>query len=371
MKKLHKVISLILICSLMLTACWDQKLFEQVGYILSFGIELSENENLLITTVYPVIGGEQQGNVDIISTETIIVRGGRNNFRLVSPKLIEGGKIQQVLVSDQVARAGVHDLLEVFQRDATVPAIAFIVIVEGSPLELLKKASEFKSKPRVSFYLYQMLENNVKLSNIPNTKIFDFDINFFAQGLDPIVPTVKLGNEDIQVTGCALFDKDKMTGHLDNKETSMLLALMDQFKYTDYILDLPEFSSRHDEKYGLAITLLKRSRKIKIDFSEEGIPEVMIDLKFRCNLDEYKWDKTIDAEIQKNMEKQMGEYFTTKCNEIIKKLQEAKCDPIGIGDNIRANYYDYYKNIDWKDIYPQAVIKANVEVEVGNVGIIK
>lgn len=371
MKKLHKLICLSLICILSMTGCWDQKLFEQIGFSLSFGIEHSEDENLLITIAYPVIGGAQEGIVDIISTETIIVRGGRNNLRQVSPKFVEGGKIQQVLLSKDVAKKGIHDLMEVFQRDATVPSIAFVVIVDGSPADLLKKASQFKTKPRVSFYLYQLLENNVKLSNIPNTKVFDFDINYFAPGLDPIVPMIELRPDVIHINGCALFNGDKMTGELNNKETSLLIALMDQFKYTDYVLDIPEYSSRHDEKYGLAITLLRRKRNVNIDFTEEGMPVVDIRLRFRCNLDEYIWDKTIDPKIQKDMEKAMGEYFTTKCNEIIKKLQEANCDPIGIGDIIRANYYDYWKSIDWKEIYPNIDIKASVDVEIGNVGIIK
>ena len=370
MKNLRNLLALILFCSLLLGGCWDQKTFEQVGLTLSFGIELSESGNLLITSIYPVVGGQQTGEVDIISTETHIVRGGRTNMRLASPKLLEGGKVQQVLLSDSIAKEGIHDLLEVFQRDVTVPAISFVTIVEGSPAELLKKASEFKSKPRVSFYLYHLLENNVKLSNIPNTKIFDFDINYFSPGLDPIVPTIKLGNDIIQITGCALFSKDKMTGKLNVKETNLLMGLLDQLKYSDFVLDDPEFLKEHDVKYGLAITFFNNKRKINIDFSEEGTPIVEINVKYRCSLDEYKWDKTIDPKVQEDLEKKIGEQFTRISNNVIKKLQEANCDPIGIGDLIRAKYYDYWQSIDWKEVYQEAEIKANVEMEIGNVGII-
>jgi spore germination protein len=371
MKMLRKVICIILLFSLLLTGCWDQQIFEQIGFNLSFAMELAEDGELLITTAYPVIGGGEKGTVDIISTKSSIVRGGRTNFRMESPRFNQGGKVQQILLSEELAKNGIHDLLELFQRDATVPAISYVVIVEGSPSELLKKASTFKSKPRVSFYLFQLLENNVKTSTIPNTKVFDFDINYFAKGLDPIVPVITLGTDVIKITGCALFNNDIMTGKLDNLESSLLLGMMNQMTYTDMILKLPEFSSKHDEKFGLAVTLFKKSRKISIDFTEDGIPVVDIKVKYNCNIDEYKWDKTMDPNIQKNMEKAIADYFTEINNKVIKKLQEANCDPIGIGDTIRAKYNEYWKTYDWKKVYPEAQISSSAEVEILTVGIIK
>ena len=371
MKRLLKTITLILTCSLMLSGCWDQSIFEQVGFILSFGIEQTEDKNLLLTSAYPVIGAAEKNSVDIISTKTSIIRGGRTNLRRVSPKLLEGGKTQQLLISDSLAKNGIHDLLEVFQREVALPAIAFVVIVEGSPQELLKKAIEFKTKPRVSIYLYQLLENNVKISNIPNTKVFDFDINFFAPGLDPIVPMIKVDNELIKITGCALFSGDKMTGKLENKETNVLLGLMDQLKYTDYIFTDSVFADKDGDKQGVAVTLFKPKRKINIDFNEEGKPIVEIKLKYRCNIDEFEWDDTMEPKVQEDLEKIFGVDLTSINNKIIKKLQEANCDPIGIGDMIRAKYYDYWKSINWKEMYKEADITTKVEVEIDKVGIIK
>jgi Ger(x)C family germination protein len=371
MKRLLKFLALVISCSLILTGCWDQKVFEQVGFILSFGIEESKDDKIIITSAYPVIGGVEPGKVDVISTKTTIVRGGRTNLRLAAPKLIEGGKVQQILLSDSIAKKGIHDLMEVFQRDATVPAICYVVIVEGSPEELLKKATEFKTKPRVSFYIFQLLDNNEKLSNIPNTKIFDFDINFYAPGLDPIVPTIKLGNDVIIVTGCALFSDDKMTGQLGVFETNMLLGMMKQLKFTDFIIGEPEFSDKTDEKIGVAITLFDNKREINIDFSEEGTPIVEIDVKYTCNMDEYKWDKTMDPKVQKDMEQKISKHLTAMSNNVVKKLQEANCDPIGIGDMIRAKYSEYWKSIDWKEMYKKADISVKVHAEIKNVGIIK
>jgi spore germination protein len=370
MKRLHKIIALFLISSLFLTGCWDQRVFEEVGFLLSFAMEEADDGNLLITCAYPVIGGTEMGAVDIISTKATIIRGGRSNFRRMAPKQIEGGKIQTVLISDSLAKNGIHDLLELFQRDVTLPAVAFIAIVEGSPHEFLTKAEKFKTKPRVSFYLYSLLEDNVKTSNIPNTKVFDFDINFFAPGLDPIVPMVKVENDLIKITGCALFSGDRMTGKLENKETNILIGMMGQLKHTDFIFEGSEFSDKDGDKSGVAVTLLKPKIKINIDFNEEGIPIIEINMKYKCNIDEFEWDDTMDAKVQKDLEKKFGEQLGSMSEDVMKKLQEANCDPIGIGDLVRAKHYDYWKSIDWTEMYQAANIKVNVEAEVGNVGVI-
>lgn len=366
-----KPIIMIITCCIMLSGCWDQRVFEQMGLILSMGIEETEDKNLLITSVYPVIGSAEKGAVDIISTEVSIIRGGRTNLRRMTPKMLEGGKTQQVIISESLAKNGIHDLLEIFQRDVTLPAIAFVVIVEGSPAELLKKATEFKTKPRVSFYLYQLLEDNVEISNIPNTKVFDFDINFFAPGLDPIVPMIKLENEQIKITGCALFSGDKMTGKIEDKQTNILLGLMDQLTYADYIFTDSVFADKDGDKQGVSVSMFKPKRKINIDFNEEGNPIVEISLKYRCNIDEFEWDDTMEPKVQEELEQIFAADLTSISNKVIKKLQEANCDPIGIGDMIRAKYHDYWKSIDWREIYKEADITAKVEVEVGNVGIIK
>lgn len=371
MKSLRKSLTIIMICILTLTGCWDQKIFEQVGLILTVGIEKTDNNKILLSYTYPVIGGSIDDAVGLDSVATNIIRGGRELIRYRAPRNMEGGKVQQVLISDELAKLGIHDLLEIFQRDVTLPAISYIVIVEGSPKELIVEGSKLKDKPRISFYTYQLLENNVKLSNIPNTKVFDFDINFFAPGLDPVTPMIKFKKDYIEITGSALFSEDKMVGKLNQKQTIVLLGIMGQTKNTDFVYEDPSLKTENKVKYGLAITLRKPKRKISFDFDEEGKPIIDISLKYECVLDEYKWNKTDEAEEQKKLEEELSKHIESLCNETVKVLQEVNSDPIGFGNMVRAKYYDYWKSIEWKEMYPEAKIKVDVKVEIVKEGIIK
>jgi hypothetical protein len=209
------------------------------------------------------------------------------------------------------------------------------------------------------------------MSNIPNTKVFDFDINYFAPGLDPIVPLIRLESNVIRVLGCALFDKGRMTGKLNVEQTSMVLGMMGELKNTDFLFGNKEFKAKNSVKQGLAVSLFKAKRKIRIDTDEEGKLMVQINVMYRCNIDEYQWDKTTEKSVQEKLEKKMGEILTRQSNEVIKKLQQAICDPIGIGDMVRAKYCDYFKSIDWKKNYLDLDIRVTATIDIDNVGVIK
>ncbi|MGB7605085.1 MAG: Ger(x)C family spore germination protein [Lutisporaceae bacterium] len=371
MKSQFRILALIILCSLILTGCWDQKIYEQLGLILTLGIEESSDKQLLLTYVYPIIGGKVRSDVGIESAQSTIIRGVREKLAYNAPKRMEGGKIQQVLLSDSLAKTGIHDILEIFQRDATLPAVAYVVVVEGSPNELIVKGSKLEDRPRISLYLFQLIEENVKLSSIPNTKIFDFDINFFAPGLDPITPMIKLEKESVALTGCALFSDDKMVGKLDEKQTVLLLGIMGQTRNTDFVVSDPQLPSSNPIKYGIAVTLRKPKRKIDISFGEDGIPIIDISLKYECQIDEYKWNETNDPTKQNKLEKIVSKNMESYCNEVVKKIQAVNCDSVGFGNMIRAKHYEYWQRIDWREIYPQAKIKVAVQVEVVKEGIIK
>lgn len=371
MKKTIKAIALFIACTFILTGCWDQKVFEKLGLILSNGIEKSSDGKLLVTYVYPVIGGKEKDAVDAAFTEASLLRSGREHIRNEAPKLIESGKIQQVLISEELAKNGIHDILEIYQRDVAIPAISTVVVVEGSPKELLEKGMNFKNKPRISYYILQMLENNYMISNIPDTKVFDFDIDYYAPGIDPVVPKIKLEKELIRITGCALFSNDKMVGKLNNLDTIMLMGMKGKIKNTFLAIESKQYTSLNPNKYGIAMVLSTKKRKINIDFNEEGIPVINIYLKYECVLNEYKWNETNNKTEQKKIEKELSKQLTSMCNKTIKKMQAVNSDPIGLGNIIRAKYYKYWQSIDWKEVYPKAKINTNVNVEITKTGIIR
>ena len=342
---------LLISSSIFISGCWDQKIYEQIGFMLQVGMEKSKtSEDILITYTSPVIGTDEKGRIEILSTTAGILRGARENVRRQSARTLEGGKVQQVLISEELAKLGIHNLTEIFERDPHNPALAWIVITEGSPLEIFEKAADFKDKPRPAIYINQLMESNVKSSYIPETRIYDFKIIYFAEGIDPTAPLIKLTPNSVMIVGSALFSGDKMVGKIDHQKTALMVSMRGMLRRSEYIAPAPDIAEapkgkRLEAETQIAVMLMGVKRKISIDI-EDNKPVVKIFLDFEATLDEFKWDKTGELSVQHKIEEHLEKHIKKECTELVKYLQEIESDPIGIGDLVRAKHNDYWKDIE-------------------------
>lgn len=366
----RKLILLVIMLSLLFPGCWDQKLIEQIGIVLQVGIESSPNNKLLITAMFPAIDSKLKNQDEIVTVEANLIRESRERLRMTASKVIEGGKIQQILFSKEIAVKGIQSLLEVFERDPINPPLAYVVIVDGSPKELLEKAQTFKSKPRAVFYINQLLVNNVNTSYIPETRIYDFNIQYLAPGLDPITPMIKLESNGIRILGSALFEADKMVGEIDTQQTAFLLAMMGQLKKTEFIFNPSSLVKGDQLKKGIAVAIKGGRRKIQIKIKDQQ-PVINISLDFKGSLDEYRRDTLDDVRLQKKIEKQLSGEIKRACLEIVKYTQRIGSDPIGIGDLVRAKYPSDWKRMNGKDVYQDAKVNVKVNLDIIQFGSIK
>lgn len=365
------LISFLLLLFFTLSGCWDQNLYEKTGFILEAGFETS-GSRIKASFTSPVIEASKGGGQDVefITVEVNSVREGRETANLSAAKNLEAGKLQQVLFSEELASKGIQSFLEIFQRDPVIPPIAWVVVVDGSPSELLKTCIDFKDKPRPAFYINSLMEKSYKRSIIPHTQIYDFDIDFFAPGLDPITPVIKLSKNKLSVEGTALFHNDKMVGKINTRETQLLLGAMGQFNGCEYAAKTvsPEGQTSAG-KMGIDMTLLKCKRSIKIHF-ENNIPAADISVVYTGRLDENVWTDShvINLrEMEKYAEKDMQLHY----DNLFSKLKESGSDPIGIGNIIRAEYNNYWKETDWDQMYKKMKFNVSVKVNLTSEGIIR
>jgi len=249
--------------------------------------------------------------------------------------------------------------------------MSYLVIVDGSPRKLLSSVSEFKSKPRSDTYLKSLIESGVESSYIPETRISNYDISYFSGAIDPILPMIKLGPEQVEVTGSALFHKDKMVGSINTRETSMLLSLMGEMKSTEYICKIIDNTDVGSHKLvGMAVSLRPPKRKIKVTL-ENGRPIVNISLSFEGSCHDSKWGIDFkNQEIKDDIESKIATNIKKDCMLVLEKCQKAGSDPIGIGDKLRANYSNYWDKTTWLQAYQDTVFNVDVKIHVDSHGLI-
>lgn len=359
-----RIMAFVICVSLLLqTGCWDQKIYERIGFILQMGLELSKDDKLVYTVAVPIIGPDVKGKVEVLSTSKSLLREAREELRRVSGKAVEGGKTQHVYFSEQLAREGIGQFLEIFIRHTENPLLANVIVIDGSPKEMMELSAKFENKARPAFYVNDLLVNARQNSYIPETRIYDFSVMEFSGTIDPITPVLRYSNKEIEIAGTALFKGDKLVGQIDTASTGMLMALMGGNRRIQYMYH--EMSGEKDKaklKEGAAIVIKGIKRKLQINTDGE-VPEIDIKLDFQASLEEYSGAHNMnDTEAKRKLEEEVASLMKKDCIRVLQYLQEVGSDPLGIGELIRARYNSYWKSIEWKDVYKE--ITFNVDVKV-------
>jgi len=358
MGKVKKIVLFLAVlqCIIILSGCWDQKIFEETGFILSLGLELNEDGELIYSATMPVVEEEIEQDIEVLYTTAPLLREARDKIRNTSGKRVEGGKTQQILFSRELAEKGIDEILDVFLRSPENPVLANITVVDGSPLEMLQLSLGYKDKTRIGFYISNLIEQTRKRTSTPETRIYDLAVLLHCKTIDPIATYMKYDEQKVEILGTALFKEDKMVGDLNVTDTGILHALMG--KKTNFSYYYREKSN--DIKRGIAFLFRKLKRKVEIDTSA-SVPKINISLDFVATLEEYDSRHHLDdPKNKKELEKKVSEAMKSECMRILAYLQEVGSDPIGFGEMVRSKYNYYFKTIDWREVYPD--IEFNVEV---------
>ncbi len=359
MNKIKKIVLILAVlqCIFFLSGCWDQKIFEEIGFILQLGLELNENDELVYSLTMPVVNEEIEQDIEILSATAPLLREARDEIRNFSGKRIEGGKAQQIHFSRELAEKGIGDILDVFVRSPENPILANVTVVDGSPLEMFEMSLGYKDKTRVAFYVSKLIDETRKRTAAPETRIYDLVILQHCKTIDPTAIYMRYDEKKIEVLGTALFKEDKMVGNLNIVDTGILHALMGKkINFSYYYRE-----NNKDIKSGIAFLYKRVKRRVEIDTSD-SVPKISISLNYITSLDEYDSGHELDdAKNKEELERKISEAMKSDCERILSYLQEVGSDPIGFAEMVRSKHNAYYKTIDWRRVYPE--IEFNVEIK--------
>jgi len=376
MYKRIKIFALLIVIPFILCGCWDEVLVEKTGFLTIIGIERAPQGNLNVTYVMPVIDPDITSvKSEVLDTETNLLRIATENLNRRSGKQIMAGKLQLVLYSKEFAGEGrIADINTLFERDPSDAILAWVVIVDGSPRNLIHQTEDnnLTDKPKSTIYLDALLERAVNTASINETRVFNYDLISMAPGIDNTAPLIKITDKSIEVKGSALFSSEKMVGTINAQDSGLLIAMTKTLKgkkYT-YNASIPSSAKEtYSEKQNSAIQLSQNSKKINISIKNNK-PVVDIYLDFFGYADEYKWDHLNDEKEVKKLNDHVQEQIQKDCQKLIGYMQSIESDPIGIGDMVRAKHNSYFKKVDWHTAYKKAKITVHVKfklIEYGDI----
>ncbi|MGI6777270.1 MAG: Ger(x)C family spore germination protein [Acetivibrionales bacterium] len=402
---------LLIICSfslLLITGCWDKVDIETRGYVLGVAIdtypptpeggergkqegEVEEEAGLIqmqlhtgkpayaMTIQLPIIkkaeiiagkpgGGGGGGGGGEFSRSWEVTQVGNSMIEMnremasrlnVTPYYRH---LQLIVISEDVARKGLNNVLAFFDRDHEMRKRTKLFICPGEAKKVLDV------NPRIedfsSIYLSKISMNAKFNSRIPHEIDLGEALMRMHLGMDFILPKAVATKDEIKKSAAAVFKGDKMVGWIDDLEMESVKLIRNNYLGGVVTAEDPYSDNR--------ITALEVSRaKTKITSEiQDGLPHFMVRIDIDGNLTESletQQHETNEKEFLEKLERAFEQSIKKQCENSIKRIQkDYKADIFGFNEYLRAKKPEYWDKAkeNWDEIFPDTETEINVNVKI-------
>lgn len=374
-----KIIIIVLGC-FFFTGCWNYRELSDLSISTGMSIDKDGDEykvGMLISNAQKIQGNSKEGESQtiVLDAKGKTLLEALKNIELVSPKEVYIRHLLVIVISEDIAKEGLNQILDYLFRDPQSRKMFYLILARDCKAkDTLKILSPLEAFPS------QNIAINIKETYQLQAIMTDVTYNSFLKdllepGKDPYVNSVMIeGDVDegekednlkqtepdtsIKMGTAGIFKQDKLIGWTSKNENRGLNLLNNKIgtMYTvfDYRDDL------------VSITLPKIDVQTKVKM-EKKKPVIDVSIKATGSLNEINQkvnieDPNVIKEIEKAAEKEIKGYT----DEALKMAQETyQSDVFGYGSLIHKQYPKYWNKVkkNWNQ-NEFSKLKVNVKVEV-------
>lgn len=368
MKRRYRLLLVLMLCAaIVLAGCSNVKQLNRISFVTAIGIDKSAS-GVMVHALVAVPGnytslspgnsggsGKQRPNY-IISEEGAEVAQALYKMKRKTARDLNYGHTRFILISDELAKEDVGELLDLFMRRAEFQINAWIAVTKGSAKKILQTVPE--APQSVTDYLVDTFSQAGSDSmEIFPIYLYQFYSYLREPGKTPYameIDTEKEGNQ-LQLTDLVLFRDAKMVGTLAPQETKYLQMLSGKRLRSESIL-------------------LKRRNFIVLHYhvhkqvSSDGIK---VDMRVYVELDDNPGASPVLISQLPELESDLGELLRNDIRNLIKKMQKLKADPAGFGEQYRLAHRGFLQADEWVNaIFPKLPVDVNVRVQIERKGML-
>lgn len=369
---MKKTWALVLACSLFATGCQtqtSQRILEKLGVISAVGYDLRDDGNLLGTYVIPNFTETEGEKIDVLSASGHTSKELRFRMSRQSERKLVSGQIRAVLYGEELAKKGLLPVSDTLFRDAEIGSQIHLAVVQGEAQSVFHK--RYPDKPSIDLYLYRMMRKEMDENTIPKSNLHLFIHNAYGVGIDPVLPYLRMGKEDVIVDGVAVFHDDMMVGRLTAEEARLLAYLGGRKSLGELDVQLSEITTSGEQAHAV-LMYVDINRKVDVK-KKDGVPSFHIDLNIRGAITEYTGSQDLEQlPVVKKLEQSLRHQLQLRMNRVIEKLQnEYQSDPMGLGEMYRSK--GFVPDLDqktWYKLYAKSKIDVKIKVSILQTGMI-
>lgn len=362
-----KLCTLLTLLALLLAGCAPSRQIENQAHAISMGLDLTDGK-ICMSVQVPTIGAVgSEGSGHTSATEYSIYSATANDFPLAYdlllatvPQRLNLTQLKSIIISETLARSErfspiLRSAMHIFSLSGSA-----VVLISRTPAREILENQEAYIGTHLSISMPAMLEYYRVSGYIPKTSL-----SLLYAGLQSVYSTGKAalcglqgseppqegsylpgaldreGDNRDEFMGCALFDRSRMVGILNGRETQLLQMLSGESTEIGFIL--PDSSVR-----------LSQQRSPQVDFSSEN-DRLRIDVTLRLRVVPLM-DMPDLNELASTLEASM--------KAVLGKCAAWEVEPFGFADRAVLSHstFDSWDGASWPKAFSQAETHVHVQL---------
>lgn len=325
---------------------------------------------LTITEVNMQAGGDsEQKTSATVCSEAKTVSEAIANYQSYLDKKPFYGHLDFILIGEEAAKSGILKYLDFFSRDHEIRLNSNVIIVKGSTAEDVLKTTNKKNMfvhDRLS-YLYESLGGQPVVTPVDLVEVMYI---LDSKVLSLYVPTIQLVKKtysideqnalNMELSGFAVFNEDKLAYFLDEKQSRGLVWLQDKV-----ISGIVQVESQDGNPISLEIIEAKVKKVPKII---DGHLQITVKVEMGTNIAEMAAPNDIFNEQALGYLNMLQEQkIKEEIESTLSLAQERKMDFFSTGSIVMHKYpilwQDQFEE-NWKEIFPEIEFKVEVKGKI-------
>lgn len=374
---------LLLTCLAILSGCWDRTELKQLGIAVGVAVDKdADTGNYIFSSLMlRPAAFSAQSNSTSRSFEKVVTNG-KTIFEAIRKVNLEFDRIgfyghnKIILISEELAKGGIMPILDSFQRGKEFREYVYICIVKNAEASEILDSTASAVTILPAIHLRNLVDHTDIQFSSAKIDILNFYKQALASGIAPVVGVLefeedKFSKKHVKISGGGVFNKDKLVGYLNEKETRGYRWGKGEVKTAVISVPSPVDEERFDTvevrnvKSKIKPTIKGDEISFTISVSGEGIiAEQQSTATFESPTERLNYSRKMEEKMKKIIEKEIK----TAMEKAQKKL---KSDIFGFGNALNQEDPKTWNKVkkDWTERFTEVPYTVSVNFSVKTTGL--
>ncbi|MBO9130978.1 Ger(x)C family spore germination protein [Bacillus sp. 165] len=354
---------LVLIWIVILAGCGQTRIVDDVNLVQVAAFDAASDKKF--TGKFIVATYKQNGDIEIEifsatgqTSDQVLARASNK-----SPRPLVIGQLRVVIFGEKLAKKGLKEILDTLDRVPNVGNLVYVSVADKKLDAILK--SKYPAEGELVSYLSSLIEQEMDKGLQPHSNLFLFLKAFYDKTSDPYMPFITKTGNDIDLKEVALFRRDKFVGTVTSKEMFIFKILADKYEYGEY-----EFQVQDKNRSYIGLRNIKSKTKYSL-VDNSNHPFIQVNININGKVQEFTKEKNLEnPKTVEKIEDAMEKSIKKQAIQLIRKFQKKHIDPLGLGKVYRSHTRDWNEK-KWYELYPNVMVKVNVDAEIIQSGVVE